>query len=158
MKKFFKYFFRFILIVLVIVLLPSLIFWIQAISLNGVNSKVISYNSQLKTQLKKDGYKANFVITSGKRWKFHNDFLVWSGSGAAKNSQHLRGNAIDIMVLDVNSDGSSNAKDVDIVYNILNKKIIGSKGGIGTYKNAGNFFDRQMVHFDCRGRRARWHR
>jgi uncharacterized protein YcbK (DUF882 family) len=159
MRKFLKYFFRFLLIIIVIALIPTLIFWIQAISLNGVHPTVIEYNQQLKTQLKKDGYKANLIITSAKRWKWHNDFLVWSGSGAAKNSQHLKGKAIDIMVLDVNGDWKCNAKDVDIIYKILDKKIIKNKGGIGTYyKKAGNFFDRQMVHFDARGKRARWRR
>jgi len=59
---------------------------------------------------------------------------------------------------DVNSDGKKNAQDVDIVYNILNDQIIKDKGGIGTYKNERGFLNRRMVHFDCRGYRARWHR
>ena len=42
--------------------------------------------------------------------------------------------------------------------NILDKKIIKSKGGIGTYKNESGFFNRQMIHFDSRGTKARWHR
>ncbi len=159
MKRFFKFILKCLLFIIILALIPSLLFWIQAISLNGVEPKVIEYNQQLKKQLKADGYKANYIITSAKRWKWHNDFLVWTGSGAAKKSQHLHGRAIDIMVLDVNGDGNANKEDVDIVYSILDKKIIRNKGGIGTYyKNAGNFFDRQMVHFDARGKRARWRR
>lgn len=159
MRKILKYFFRFLLLIIAIVLLPTLIFWIQAVSLSGVDPKVIEYKKELKSQLKKDGFKANFIITSAKRWKWHNDFLVKTGSGASKTSQHLHGRAIDIMVLDINGDWKCNSKDVDIVYNILDKKIIKNKGGIGTYyKKAGNFFDRQMVHFDARGKRARWRR
>lgn len=36
--------------------------------------------------------------------------------------------------------------------------IIKEKGGIGTYKNQTEFFTQQMVHFDCRGYRARWNK
>ncbi|MGB0932220.1 MAG: hypothetical protein ACPGVB_15660, partial [Chitinophagales bacterium] len=64
----------------------------------------------------------------------------------------------DILVLDVNKDGESNDKDVDIVVDILNEKIVKNEGGIGTYKKEGSFFSRQMVHFDCRGYWARWHK
>ncbi|MEZ4685496.1 MAG: hypothetical protein R3B47_05380 [Bacteroidia bacterium] len=71
-----------------------------------------------------------------------------------KGSKHLDGQAIDVVVLDVNEDGKADAEDVDIVYELLDKKIIRDKGGIGTYyKNSKDFFSRQMVHFDCRGRR-----
>ncbi len=159
MKKGLKIFLKFILIIIVLAIIYFLVIYIQAASLNGVNPKVMEYNQQLKKELKAQGYSANYYVTSGKRWKWHNDLLVYFGSGAVKKSQHLHGNAIDIMVLDINKDGKSNTEDVDIVYHILDTKIIKDKGGIGTYyKKSNNFFDRQMVHFDCRGRRARWRR
>ena len=131
--------------------------WLYTSSLIGVKRQSIDYMEELVTELKAQDYIPNFYVVSGKRWKWHNDFLSRFG-GAASQSRHLRGEAIDILVLDVNKDGKSNSKDVDIVYNILNTKIIGNKGGIGTYKKEQNFFSRQMVHFDCRGHRARWHR
>lgn len=77
-------------------------------------------------------------------------------SGAAKDSRHLVGDAIDFIVFDVNNDGISNNKDVEIVFDILDKEIIKNKGGIGTYKNEHSFINRQMIHIDCRGYRARW--
>ena len=79
-------------------------------------------------------------------------------SGAAKDSRHLVGDAIDFIVFDVNDDGKSDGKDVDIVFEILDKDIIADKGGIGTYKNEHSFIDRQMIHIDCRGYTARWAR
>jgi uncharacterized protein YcbK (DUF882 family) len=123
-------------------------------SLWGVNPVTIQYYKELKMEMRKQGYKPNFIILSGKRWQWHNRLL----NGTAKNSKHLQGEAIDIVVLDVNRDGKMNATDVDIVYTILDKTIIGSKGGIGTYKSENGFMDRQMIHFDCRGSYARWHR
>lgn len=50
------------------------------------------------------------------------------------------------------------ARGVDIVYRILERELVGDRGGIGTYKNESGLFNRQMVHFDLRGHRARWHR
>lgn len=66
------------------------------------------------------------------------------------------GDAIDFIVFDINRDGKSDKHDVDIVLNILDKEIIKSKGGIGTYKNENSFIDKQMIHIDNRGYRARW--
>ncbi len=123
----------------------------------GVHPTTLKFHSELKKELIAQGHRPSIFIVSGKRWHWHNWILSEYG-GAAKNSRHLKGQAVDIFVLDVNKDGKANAKDVDIVYQILDKKVIKSKGGIGTYKHNSTFFDRQMVHFDCRGKRARWHR
>ena len=60
------------------------------------------------------------------------------------------------VVLDVDNEGKSDSKDVDLVHQILDKKIIKNKGGFGTYKNESGFFHKQMIHFDCRGTKARW--
>ena len=96
-------------------------------------------------------------MISTKRVKWHNDIQV-KLSGAAKDSRHLVGDAIDFIVFDINDDGKSDSKDVDIVFEILDKDIITDKGGIGTYKNEHSFIDRQMIHIDCRGYKARWAR
>ena len=94
-------------------------------------------------------------MISGRRWKLDN-YILTKISGAASKSQHLKGNAIDIIVMDVNQDNKIDSKDIDLVYEKLNEVIIKNKGGIGTYKNEKGFFNKQMIHFDCRGRRARW--
>ena len=54
--------------------------------------------------------------------------------------------------------GGASTQFLMTAYNILDKKIIKRKGGIGTYKNEEGFFNRQMIHFDSRGTKARWHR
>ena len=131
------------------------IFFLFANSSRNVNKKTVSFYYELKGSLKSQGYKPRLFVTSTKRAKWFNDLAV-KFSGAATKSRHLKGDAIDFVVLDVNGDWKENDKDVDIVYKILNEQIIKSKGEIGTYKGAG--VNRQMIHIDCRGRRARWHR
>lgn len=140
---------------LIITLLFLLLFAIYSNSLLFVNPKTVEYYENLKNELRQKGYKTKTYVISGRRPQFFNSLLAKYGN-ASKNSTHLKGEAIDILVLDVNNDGESNHLDVDIVYNILNKKVIGNKGGIGTYKNQNGFFSRQMVHFDCRGFKTRW--
>ena len=141
----------------VILLMMVGFIWLYTNSLIGVHSRAKNYLKTLDIELSKKGYSSNYFVISGRRWAVDNYILNKFG-GAAKKSQHLRGNAIDIIVLDVNGDGEVNRKDVDLIYAILNKKIIRDQGGIGTYKNEKGFFNRQMVHFDCRGKKARWKR
>jgi len=129
---------------------------LSCISLRKVNPIARNYYNELKDELVAQGYQTNLTVISSKRPEWFNNILT--KFGAAKRSQHLEGNAIDVLVRDVNADGKKDGKDVDIVYNILNDKIIKNKGGIGTYKNERGIWNRQMVHFDCRGYRARWHR
>lgn len=148
---------RRILIAFLIISIPLIGYFIYMQGLYGVHPTTIEYYKQLNQELRTQGYHANHLVLSTTRPKWFNNILVRFG-GAASRSQHLQSTAIDIVVMDVNADGRANAKDVDIVYNILHRKIIKNKGGIGTYKNENTFFNRQMVHFDSRGYRARWHR
>ncbi len=122
-----------------------------------VDVKTRVFYSTLKDSLKQKGFSANLLVISTKRVKWHNDIQV-KFSGAAKDSRHLVGDAIDFIVFDVNDDGKSDSKDVDIVFDILDKEIIKDKGGIGTYKNEKGFINKQMIHIDCRGYKARWAR
>ncbi|NJO88125.1 MAG: hypothetical protein HC831_03530 [Chloroflexia bacterium] len=132
-----------------------LLFAFYSNSLIGVNKKSIDYYISLKETVKSKGYEDRMYVISGKRFKFYNSFLVKYGN-AVSTSRHLKGEAIDILVLDINNDGTADSKDVDLIYNILDKEIVKKQGGIGTYKNQSGFFTRQMVHFDCRGYWARW--
>ena len=122
---------------------------------NGVTKTTKNYYTQLKRQLKAKGYSPNLLVISGKRAEWHNALLT--NFGAAKKSRHLKGQAIDIMVLDVNGDYKINTEDVDIVQRQL-ESIIGNRGGIGTYKSESIIWNKQMIHFDSRGYRARWYR
>ena len=147
-------FFKKLLITLTIL---AFLTWLYTNSLLGVEKQAKDYYAELKTALKAEGYRTDMFVLSGKRWKPDNWFLSKFG-GAVSSSKHLDGQAIDVVVLDVNEDGKADATDVDIVYRILDESIIGDLGGIGTYKRNNDFFSQQMVHFDCRGKRARWHR
>lgn len=127
-------------------------------TLLGVNPQSVVYYHVLQQQLKAKGYAPRFWIISTVRPQWFNDLLVSFEGGAAPRSRHIVGDAIDIVVMDVNKDGDANYKDVEIVKTILEKEVIGKNGGIGTYPTAYDFLSRQMVHFDCRGYAARWER
>lgn len=133
------------------------IFFLYLNNTSLVNPQTKQFYIDLKKQLSKNGYSTKLLVISTKRVKWHNDIQV-KFSSAAKDSKHLAGDAIDFIVFDINKDGISNYKDVDEVYKILDEKIIINKGGIGTYKNEKGFINRQMIHIDCRGYKARWHR
>ncbi len=149
-RRIFKFF-------IVIVLIAVGLFFFYFNNTRLVNVKTRTFYTELKDTLKQRGFSAKLLVISTKRAKWHNDIQV-KFSGAAKDSRHLIGDAIDFIVFDVNDDGKSDSKDVDIVFDILDKEIIKDKGGIGTYINEHSFFDRQMIHIDCRGYKARWAR
>ena len=138
-------------------ILAILIFLLYCNNLALANKKTVSYYKELKRRLKEKGYEPRLIVISTKRVAIHNNIQV-KLSGAAKNSRHLKGDAIDFLVLDINDDGERNSADVDIVTEILEKEIMKGKGGIGTYKNDRSFTNRQMVHIDCRNERGRWAR
>ena len=138
-------------------LILCLLVWMYTNSLIGVDPIAKEKLKELRLQMLDRGYTDSFFVLSGRRWKWDN-YLLNQFGGAAKNSQHLQGKAIDIIVLDVNKDGLINGGDVDLVVKVLKQSVIKNKGGIGTYKGQSGFFNRQMVHFDVRGNKARWNR
>jgi uncharacterized protein YcbK (DUF882 family) len=140
-----------------IILIASGLFFFYFNNTRLVNVKTRTFYLELKDALKHKGLSANLLVISTKRIKWHNDIQV-KFSGAAKESRHLIGDAIDFIVFDINADGRSDSKDVDIVYDILDKEIIKDNGGIGTYKTEHLFINRQMIHIDCRGYKTRWAR
>lgn len=146
---------RILKILTVLFLLSIGIFFLYFNNTNLTNQRTVHFYDQLKDTLKVRGYKAKLLVISTKRFKWHNSIQV-KLSGAASKSKHLTGDALDFVVFDINSDGASDAKDVDLVYNILDKEIVTNKGGIGTYKTESSFIHKQMIHIDCRGRAARW--
>lgn len=148
---------KIIRVFLFLLLLSAGVFFLYFNNLKLADEKTREFYYTLKDSLSVKGFSANLLVISTKRAAWHNK-LQEKFSGAAKNSRHLTGDAIDFLVFDVNYDGSSNSKDVDLVYDILDKLIIKEKGGIGTYKNEQSFINRQMIHIDCRGYKARWAR
>lgn len=131
--------------------------WIYSNSLVGVDKSALDAYRSLQERVAAQGHYPRFFVISGRRYWLDNKLLQLF-SGANRNSRHLQGDAIDIIVLDVNNDGAADSKDVDIVHGILDREIIGDQGGLGTYKGERGLLNRQMVHFDLRGHRARWNR
>ena len=146
----------FLKIAAAILLLSVIVFFSYFHNTRLINPVTVGYYKELKQTLKQKGFKDRVLVICTKRNEWINDIFI-KISQAEPNSRHLKGEAIDILVFDINSDGKINGKDVDIVYNILDTEIIKDNGGIGAYKNQG-LLSRQMVHFDCRGYRAKWNR
>jgi uncharacterized protein YcbK (DUF882 family) len=141
---------------LIVIIGSASFFFIYSNSLSGVNPRTLAFYNQLKSSLEEKGFSPNLLVISARRSKWHNSLLT--PFGASSESRHLLGEAIDVMVMDVNDDGQMDSKDVDIVYQILDEEIIAKTGGIGTYKTESWIWNKQMVHFDCRQLKSRWHR
>ncbi len=110
------------------------------------NPKIFYKTLELMEELEKKGYnKYGFSIVNGHRHPSYNERI-----GGAKLSRHIKGEAVDIVVNDINNDGYANKSDKDIILDILETKVIKNQGGIGLYPGTGN------VHYDVRGKRARW--
>lgn len=141
--------------ILLLLLVSVAVFFLYCNNTQLANPQVQQWYAQLKQSLRQKGYAPKLLVISTKRFKWHNAIQV-KLSGAATNSRHLHGDAIDFLVGDINGDGQSDSSDVAIVVDILDKKIVQNKGGIGTYITEGSFINQQMVHIDGRGYRARW--
>jgi uncharacterized protein YcbK (DUF882 family) len=141
--------------VILLLLIALLIFFCYCNNLSLADKKTVRIYKELKKELVEKGFRPRLLVISTKRIPFHNKLQVLF-SGAATRSRHLRGEAIDFLVFDINRDGKANAADVNIVVDLLDKKIMKGSGGIGTYKNEKSFINRQMVHIDCREGKGRW--
>jgi uncharacterized protein YcbK (DUF882 family) len=141
----------------IVLLLGILVFLAYFNNTSLVNRRAAGFYTRLKDTLVQLGYDDRLLVISTKRFKWHNDLQVKT-AGAATKSRHLTGEAIDFIVFDINKDGTSDSLDVNIVFELLDKSIVRADGGLGTYKHEHSFIDRQMIHLDCRGFKARWNR
>jgi len=111
-----------------------------------VDRKLLFKLLELQDVLVEKGYdETGFTIVNGFRHPAYNEKV-----GGAKLSRHLKGQALDIQIGDINNDGYANQKDKTIVLDLLEKIVIKDQGGIGRYPGT------MSVHFDVRGYRARW--
>lgn len=102
----------------------------------------------IKNELTKAGHKPVWFIISQKRYSFFNDLLA----NSVKNgkSKHLQGKAIDLYVIDINSDGKYDKIDFDLIlqasqkYEKMNHQ---AKGNTIHYFGKG-YFTQHMVHID----------
>jgi uncharacterized protein YcbK (DUF882 family) len=111
-----------------------------------MNKKAIHKLLELQNELRKMGYNPNaMVVTNGHRPPDYNEAIK-----GANRSHHITGEAVDITVYDIDKNGIANMKDKKIVLELLDKKIIKNIGGVGLYPGT------QALHFDVRGKKARW--
>ena len=111
-----------------------------------IDKKVVHKLFDLQEELKTKNYNPNaLTVRNGHRYPKYNEDI-----GGASKSKHISGQAIDVTVGDVDKNGTFQEKDKKIVLDILEKKIIKDKGGIGLYPGT------RSVHFDTRGKKARW--
>ncbi len=110
------------------------------------NSKIFYKTLLLIQEMEKEGYDYKRIsIINGHRHPKYNENV-----GGAKLSRHIKGEAVDIVVGDINKDGITNKQDKEIVLGLLEDKVIKDEGGIGIYPGTRN------LHYDVRGYRARW--
>ncbi len=100
-----------------------------------INSRLLKLCNQL--EVVREVVKAPLIILSGYRSLKHNARV-----GGAKNSQHVQGTAVDVMVK-----GLDSKKLSAIFEDLIAKKLI-LDGGLGSYSN--------WVHYDIRKVPARW--
>jgi hypothetical protein len=112
----------------------------------GIDERILYKALELQDALsQKELDRDALQITSGHRSPQRNKAV-----GGASKSRHIKGEALDLWIGDINKDGVYTKEDKQIVLELCDKKIIGDKGGIGLYPGT------QVVHIDVRGRRARW--
>lgn len=103
--------------------------------------------SLLKKEIIDMGYTPNWIIISGKRPAFYNKILP----NAAKDSYHLKGQAIDIYIFDIDGDYTFTDNDIKLLER-ANSKVEKNNpklmGGFGTYSGK---LSKRMVHLDTRG-------
>ena len=112
-----------------------------------MDKRVVYKLLDLQKELKKAGYNPKgFTVRNGHRYPSYNERI-----GGASVSRHILGEAIDLTIGDIDGNGRyEEKKDKKIVLELLDKKIIRNEGGVGLYPGTSS------VHFDVRGRRARW--
>lgn len=112
-----------------------------------IDPKILFRILELRKKLYEQGYEGDqFSINSGFRTPFYNESV-----GGKVCSRHQFGDAVVIRIYDINNDLRADETDAKIVYELLDQQIIGNRGGLGKYKSS-----TQVLHFDTRGRKARW--
>ena len=111
-----------------------------------IDKKLLYKTLDLLDELEKQGYDPyGYSVNHGHRHPKQN----YEVNGAL-GSRHLYGEAIDLYIKDINKDGVADQTDKALVMDILEKKIIKDKGGIGRYPGS------MVIHYDTRGYKRRW--
>jgi hypothetical protein len=138
----------------IILIVMLALFLIKILILPPANTNVNQKLSLIKNEISKRGYSNNWFVISGRRQKWYNKVLP----NSAKESYHLKGEAIDIYVIDINGDGKFNSEDIKI-FESCNASVERThpefSGALGTYTTKG-YFSRHMIHIDTRGYKKRY--
>lgn len=109
----------------------------------ALDTKVIYLLLDIRKQMQESDLDPDEIhIISGYRTPDHNERV-----GGKSESRHQLGDAIDLMIGDVNRDQRKDREDKKAVVPVFNR-VVGSKGGFGKYARS--------LHIDTRGYRARW--
>ncbi|MFK7970017.1 MAG: DUF882 domain-containing protein [Bacteroidia bacterium] len=112
----------------------------------GIDKRILNKILELRALLKAKGYDPNaFSAVNGHRYPRYNERI-----GGASKSRHIRGEAVDMYIGDINRDGRYTKADKAIVIDLCENHIIKNKGGVGRYPGT------RTVHMDVRGYKARW--
>lgn len=112
----------------------------------GMDKRILFKLLELQQALKSRGYNPyGFRASTGHRTPEFNEAL----NGASK-SRHIAGEAVDLVIGDIDGNGRYTEADKSIVLELCEKEIIKNEGGIGRYPGT------RVVHIDVRGYRARW--
>jgi len=79
----------------------------------GANELVARKVEGIKRELIKDGHNPKWFIISQKRSEFYNNLLTNSVKNGT--SKHLVGHAIDLFIIDINSDGEYDKTDFELM-------------------------------------------
>lgn len=104
--------------------------------IKAIDIKLIELMFSIKTLL---DYKKPFEIISGYRSSTTNNKLKKAGRGVAKNSYHVKGQAVDIAFTGLTLPRAYRAA----------QRL--SKGGVGYYSSS------KFIHMDVRGKPTCWH-
>ena len=111
------------------------------------DKKMLYMILDLILELDKRGYdKYGFYVRESHRHPAYN-----KQRGGASQSQHIYGRAADLVIEDINKNGTVTDHDKQIVLEIL-EEIVGDDGGLGLYPGT------MTVHVDSRGYGARWNK
>lgn len=112
----------------------------------GIDGRVLVKLLELRAALAEKGCDQNAInVNYGHRTPKMNE----DAKGASK-SRHIKGEAIDMVIGDIDKNGVYTSADKAIVLDLCERNIIKDQGGIGKYPGT------RVVHIDVRGYRARW--
>ena len=111
-----------------------------------IDKKLLFAVLKLQKSLEKLGHDPDaFWIRYGHRHPRKNEDVE-----GAHFSRHIHGQAIDMVINDIDKDGKYTTKDKEIVLEITEEEVIGDLGGIGRYPET------RTIHIDVRGKKTRW--